>query len=244
MGSVTNNGPTTWVGRWLPLLCMCRLSTGLASSPADTHRNTHALVTVFCTPRPGWVHFGKCSGCIIPWLTQRDTELSMCSEIVQQQEATDSDCSSQTSSLSFILQQLFFPRDFHEHHRCPGAARSVISLRQERLSAVSHPHSSKEAPSGSLSSNDPAQPCSALTMLMECNTALETFRDCLSGTASVSSAQAAQPAADRSRVRKSRERRCPLGCKWQGTKRCWNNFMSTDGNLEHSQKKRHGLWGS
>lgn len=71
-GSVTHNGPIAWVGRWLPLLHTCRLYRGLASSPAGTHRNTHALITVFCTPRPGWVQlqFGKCSGCIIPWLTQ------------------------------------------------------------------------------------------------------------------------------------------------------------------------------
>lgn len=80
-GSVTRNGPTAWVGRWLPLLHICRLSTGLASPPADTHRNTHALITVFCTPQPGWVqlHFGKCSGCIIPWLTQsQGTQSSPC----------------------------------------------------------------------------------------------------------------------------------------------------------------------
>lgn len=79
----------------------------------------------------------------------------MHSEIGQQQGAADSDCSSQTSSLFFMLQQLFF---------FLGIFTSIISalVQQERdlfetelLSAVSHPHSSKEAPSGSLSS--PAQ---------------------------------------------------------------------------------------
>lgn len=89
---------------------------------------------------------------------------------------------------------------------------------QEQLSSNESPSaSSKEAPSGSLSSNDvlrsPDQPLSysALTILTACNTAPETFRDCLSGTASVSSTQAANLAADRSWVRKPRERRHPLG---------------------------------
>jgi len=128
----------------------------------------------------------------------------------------------------------------------------ITALLQQKLNlwnksswvGVSHPRSSKEAPSGSLSSNDvlcspdPTTSYSALTMLTVCNTAPETFRDCLSDTASVSSAQAANLAADRARVRKPRERRYPLGCKWQGTKRCGSCFMSTGGNLEHSQKKK------
>ena len=59
----------------------------------------------------------------------------------------------------------------------------------------------------------------------------------MSDIASVSSAQAANLAADRSWVRKPRERRYPLGCKWQGTKRCGSRFMRTDGNLEKNRKK-------
>lgn len=71
-GSVMHNGPiiTTpirQVGRWLPLLCLCRLALVLARSPACTYRNTCALVTVFCISQLGWVqlHFGKHSGCFI-----------------------------------------------------------------------------------------------------------------------------------------------------------------------------------
>lgn len=82
-GSETHNAPTARVGGWLPLLHSCRLSIGLASPPAGTHRKTHALITVFCTPQPGWVqlHFGKCSGCIIPWLTQsQGTQSSPCTQ--------------------------------------------------------------------------------------------------------------------------------------------------------------------
>lgn len=103
---------------------------------------------------------------------------------------------------------------------------------------MSHPGSRKEAPSGSLSSNDvlrsPAQPLSysALTLLTACNTAPETFGDCLSDTA-----RAANLAADRSWARKPRERRYPLGYKWQGTKRYRSHFVSTSSNLGLSQKK-------
>lgn len=122
--------PLVWqMGRWLPLLRTCRLAIVLARSPTCTYRNTCVLVIVFCISQLGWVqlHFGKCSGRFILCLTQRSAELSMHSEIVQQQEATDSDCcSSQTYPFSSFYSSkcLFLQSDFHEHHYYPVAAEA------------------------------------------------------------------------------------------------------------------------
>lgn len=88
-----------------------------------------ALVTVSCISQLGWVqpHFGKCSVCFILCLTERAAELFMHSEIVQQEETTDSDCcSSQTYPFFYFYCSncLFLQSDFHEHHYYPIAAEA------------------------------------------------------------------------------------------------------------------------
>lgn len=90
-------------------------------------RNTRALMTVFCISQLSWVqlHFGKCSEFFILCLTQRSTELSVHSEIFQQQEAMIEIALLPERSLSLLFYSsncLFLQSDFHEHHYYPVAA--------------------------------------------------------------------------------------------------------------------------